>query len=54
MEVGTKDPSQVTKFLGNLESSPLFGAVSNPRVTPPTQSEPLNRYRITVNYAQKL
>jgi type IV pilus assembly protein PilN len=54
MEVGTKDPDQVIKFIQNLENSPLFGATSNPRVTPPTQSEPLNRYRITVNYAQKL
>jgi type IV pilus assembly protein PilN len=54
MEVGTKDPAQVIKFLENLESSPLFGATSNPHYTPPTQNEPLNRYRITVNYAQKL
>jgi Tfp pilus assembly protein PilN len=54
MEVGTKDPTQVIQFLQNLENSKLFGATSNPRYTPPTQNEPLNRYRITVNYAQKL
>ena len=54
MEVGAKDPAPVIKFLENLENSPLFGPSRNPRVTPPTQSEPLYRYRITVNYAQKL
>jgi Tfp pilus assembly protein PilN len=54
MEVGTTDPTQVVTFLKNLENSPVFGSTSNPRGTPPTQSEPLYRYRITVNYAQKL
>jgi Tfp pilus assembly protein PilN len=54
MDVGTLDPTQVVKFLQNLEGSPLFGPVTNSRSTPPTQNEPQYRYRITVNYAQKL
>jgi Tfp pilus assembly protein PilN len=54
MEVGTKDPDEVVTFLKNLEKSPLFGPTTNSRATPPTQNEPLYRYRVTVNYAQKL
>ena len=54
MEVGARDPGDVARFLKNLEGSPLFGPTTNSRSTPPTQSEPLYRYRITVNYAQKL
>jgi len=54
MEVGAKDAGPVIQFMRNLERSPLFGPVTNSRATPPTQNEPLYRYRITVNYAQKL
>jgi type IV pilus assembly protein PilN len=54
MEVGAQDPAQVIEFLKRLEASPVFGQTSNPRSTPPTQNEPLYRYQVTVNYAQKL
>jgi type IV pilus assembly protein PilN len=37
-----------------LEHSPAFGAVKPGSTFPPTQAEPLYRYRFTVNYAQKL
>ena len=37
-----------------LEESPLFGLVVEHSSLPPTQSDPLYRYRITVIYAQKL
>ena len=37
-----------------LEASPAFGGLFQQTFQPPTQAEPLYRYRITVNYAQKL
>ena len=54
LEVGTQNPAQMIEFLKRLQESPLFGPTSNPRSAPPTQNEPLYRYRIVVSYAQKL
>lgn len=54
MVVGTKDPPAVFGLFKRLEESPLFGPVEVHSSLPPSQNEPLYRYRLTVNYAQKL
>ena len=54
LQVGSETPEPVIMFYRALECSPLFGGVSQPLYNPPSQAEPLYRYRITVNYAQKL
>jgi type IV pilus assembly protein PilN len=54
MTVGAKSPLALIELLKALEESPRFGKVYNHSLLPPTQAEPLNRCRITVNYAQKL
>ncbi len=54
MTVGATAPEPVIAFLKKLEESPLFGPVEGHTSLPPSQNEPLYRYRITVNYAQKL
>jgi type IV pilus assembly protein PilN len=54
MTVGAESPEPVIAFYRALEESPLFGAVSPHTSQPPTQADPLYRYRLTVNYAQKL
>ncbi len=54
MVVGTKEPESVIGFLKKLEESPLFGPLELHSSLPPSQNEPLYRYRVTVNYAQKL
>jgi len=40
--------------LKRLEASSLFGAASVVSQQPPTQNDPLYKYRVTVNYAQQL
>lgn len=54
MVVGAKDPPAVFGLFKRLEESPLFGPVEVHSSLPPSQNEPLYRYRLTVNYAQKL
>lgn len=54
MVVGAQDPKPVIELLTKMESSPLFGHVNLLNSQPPTQNEPLFRYRVSVNYAQKL
>jgi type IV pilus assembly protein PilN len=54
MVVGTKEPPAVFGLFKRLEESPLFGPVEVHSTLPPSQNEPLYRYRLTVNYAQKL
>jgi hypothetical protein len=54
MVVGAQSAEPVIGFLRKLEESPLFGPVEGHNSLPPTQNEPLYRYRVTVNYAQKL
>jgi Tfp pilus assembly protein PilN len=54
LQVGSENPEPVIQFYKALESSDLFGGVTQNIYTPPSQSEPLYRYRFTVNYAQKL
>ena len=54
MEVGVKEPAQMFEFLKHLEESPLFGPTNVSSKVPPTQNEPMWRYRVMVSYAQKL
>lgn len=54
MTVGASDPAPVIQFIKRLEASPLFGPATLHTSLPPSQNEPLYRYRISVDYAQKL
>lgn len=54
MVVGAASQGPVIEMLKRLESSPVFGATAVHSSLPPAQTEPLFRYRISVNYAQKL
>ena len=54
LQVGSESAEPVIQFYKALESSDLFGGVSQNIYQPPSQTEPLYRYRFTVNYAQKL
>ncbi|MBI5282583.1 MAG: hypothetical protein HY858_12940 [Candidatus Solibacter usitatus] len=54
MVVGSQTPEPVIDLLKRLENSELFGATSLLSSQPPSQNEPLYRYRLSVNYAQKL
>ena len=53
MEIGTQQPSSAIEYTTRLQNSPLFGPVTLLRQDPPTQTEPLYRYRWSVSYAQK-
>ena len=54
MTVGADSPEPVIQLYKALEESPLFGSLLGHSSLPPTQSDPLYRYRMTVIYAQKL
>ena len=54
MMVGTDRPEAVIDLLRRLQQSTLFGPAQVMTQTPPTQNDPLYKYRVTVNYAQKL
>jgi type IV pilus assembly protein PilN len=54
MIVGAQEPEYVIDLLKRLEGSPLFGETALVNSQPPSQNEPLYRYRLSVNYAQKL
>ncbi len=54
MMVGTDRPEAVIELLRRLQQSSLFGPAQVMTQTPPTQNDPLYKYRVTVNYAQKL
>jgi type IV pilus assembly protein PilN len=54
MIVGAEGPKSVIALYQALENSPLFSGLIQPQYTPPSQADPLYRYRFTVNYAQKL
>jgi type IV pilus assembly protein PilN len=54
MVVGTESPEPMVAFLQQLEKSPLFGSTTWHSTVPPSQTNPLYQYRISVNYAQKL
>jgi Tfp pilus assembly protein PilN len=54
MEVGAQSSEPVVELMMHLESSPQFGAVNIHSWRPPSQSDPLFRYRVSVTYAQKI
>lgn len=54
MVLGTDRPEAVIALLKRLEESNLFGSAAMVSQTPPTQNDPLYKYRVTVAYAQKL
>lgn len=54
MIVGAQSPEPVLDLLKKLEMSPRFGPTSVHTSLPPTENEPLYRYRVSVTYAQKL
>jgi type IV pilus assembly protein PilN len=54
MTVASEAQEAMIACLKALENSPLFGEVSQRQTNPPTQSEPLYKLRLTVNYGQKL
>lgn len=54
MIVGSQTAEPVIELLQRLENSSTFGATSLLSSQPPSQNEPLFRFRVSVNYAQKL
>lgn len=54
MWVASASTESLLKFVMQLEQSPVFGATTVPNSLPPSQNEPLYRYRVSVRYAQKL
>lgn len=54
MVVGSQSQTPVVDMLKRMESSPMFGDTAVHSWLPPAQTEPLYRYRVSVNYAQKL
>ena len=54
MFVGSQSGEPVIDLLRKLESAPQFGSTAVHTMLPPTQNEPLYRYRVSVHYAQKL
>ena len=54
LQVGAQDPDSVIGLYKAIEQSSLFGEMTPLQYQPPSQSDPLYRYRFTVNYAQKL
>ncbi len=53
MVVGTNQPETVLGLLKQLEQSSLFGPAQVMTQQPPTQNDPLYKYRLSVAYAQK-
>ncbi len=54
MVVGAESSEPVVALLARLENSPRFGQTYVHNRIPPSQSEPLLRYRISVRYEQEL
>lgn len=54
MTVAAESPEPVIGFIVKLEGSDVFGSTAVSGFSPPTQNEPVYRYRLSVNYAQKL
>lgn len=53
MVVGTEQPAAVVELMNRLIAAPLFGPARLVNQQPPTQTDPLYRYRISVPYVQK-
>ncbi len=54
MVVGAQAPTPVIELLRRLEGSKLFSGTEVLSSAPPTQNDPLYRYRLSVDYAQQL
>jgi type IV pilus assembly protein PilN len=54
MVVGADNTQQLDDFVHKLEASDVFGATMVYNVVPPSQTDPLFRYTVSVRYAQKL
>jgi len=54
MVVGTQDPESLIELLRHLQQSSLFGAAQVMSQNPPSQNDPLYKYRLNVAYAQEL
>jgi type IV pilus assembly protein PilN len=54
MSVAAEDPEPIINLLQALEKSSLFGATAISTALPPTETEPLYRYRVSVRYAREL
>ncbi|HYP08068.1 MAG TPA: hypothetical protein VER03_17685 [Bryobacteraceae bacterium] len=54
MVVGSLSSDSIVNFVMQLESSSVFGRTTVHTTIPPSQTEPLFRSRISVNYVQKL
>ncbi len=54
MWVGAPATEPVLNFVMQLEQSPVFGVTTVHNSLPPSQNELLYRYRVSVNYVQKL
>lgn len=54
MHVGAEHTESLLQLLKKLEGSELFGHVSFSSSLPPSQTDPLYRLTVNVNYAQKL
>ena len=52
--LASQNPAPIVDALKAFEKSPRFGAVLSQGYTPPTQADPVYKYRFTVDYAQKL
>lgn len=54
MVVGSLSSEPVIQMLLKFESSPVFGPTAVINSLPPSQTDPLFKYRLSVTYAQKL
>jgi len=53
MMMAADSPQPLVEALNRLESSEMFGGIMFHTFVPPSQSDHLYRYRVSVNYAQK-
>jgi type IV pilus assembly protein PilN len=54
MVVAAQSVEPILAFIMKLEESSVFGATTPHNSLPPSQTDPLYRYRLSVTYAQKL
>jgi hypothetical protein len=54
MVVGSQSAESILNFVMQLEASSVFGKTTQHTTLPPSQTDPLFRSRVSVNYAQKL
>jgi type IV pilus assembly protein PilN len=54
MVVAAASPEPVIGFVAKQEGSDAFGQTAVSGMAPPTENDPFYRYRLSVNYAQKI